>query len=133
MKANHHHLAGLHLGICVCLFQIDVTLSTSTFIKQFILHARKCLCFISARVYLLLGGQFSYAVGFEKREVDHSLEQRNCLLGVTRLTQEMTLLGEDVWTKRKGRLTGQTSKNRTDQTNQVWQKHKNKKLSRVTG
>lgn len=66
---------------------MDITLKTSTFIKQLILRARKCLRFISARVHLLLGGQLSYAVRFEKRKVDHSLEQRNCLLGVTRLTQ----------------------------------------------
>lgn len=52
-------------------------------------------------VYLLLGGQFLYVVRFEKCKVDHGLEQRNRLLGVARLTQEITLLGEDIWTERK--------------------------------
>lgn len=52
-------------------------------------------------VYLLLGGQFSYAVRFVESKVDHGLKQRNGLLRVPRLTQEMTLLGEDIWTERK--------------------------------
>lgn len=60
-----------------------------------------CLKFVANKqTNLLLGGQFSNAVRFVESEVDHGLKQRYRLLGVSRLTQEMTLLAEDVWTDR---------------------------------
>lgn len=60
-----------------------------------------CAC-----VYLLLGGQFPYAVWFVESEVHHGLKEGNRLLRVTRLTQEVTLLGEDIWRDGKGRQPG---------------------------
>ncbi len=59
-----------------------------------------CVC-VRVCVYLLLGGQFTYAVWFVESEVHHGLKKSNRLLCLTRLTQEMTLQGEDIWTKRK--------------------------------
>lgn len=52
------------------------------------------LDFVNAHVvhfHLLLSGHFPYTVGFEKCEVNHGLEQRHRLLGVTTLTQKMAL------------------------------------------
>jgi len=40
-----------------------------------------CLCVsVCVCVYLLLGGQFPYAVGLVERKVDHGLKQRSCFL-----------------------------------------------------
>lgn len=61
------------------------------FSQQFEIHFKQ--------KYLLFGGQFSYAVRFVEGKVYHGLKQSDRLLWVTRLTQEMTLLHEDIWTE----------------------------------
>lgn len=54
-------------------------------------------------VYLLLGGQFLDAVGLKKCKIHHGLEQRNGLLRMTSLTEEVALLDEDICSTKLGK------------------------------
>lgn len=71
-----------------------------------VIRVRDLLYHISvfiALVYLLLGGQFLDAVGFKKCKIHHGLEQRNGLLRMTSLTEEVALLDEDICSTELGK------------------------------
>lgn len=95
------HVFKYYLFHCQCKYDMFQPLAKVD-IQWVDLRETKCwtllmpvLCLIVC-FHLLLSGHFSYTVGFEKCEVNHGLEQRHRLLGVTGLTQKMALLGEDI-------------------------------------
>lgn len=71
------------------MHRLDLQYKLYYIILYYVLYVYVC-------AYLLFGGQFSYTVRFVESKIDHSLKQGNGLFWVTRLSQEMTLLSEDI-------------------------------------